>query len=66
MPSTHLRRLNQKPETKQVSTGAGGLGEAAVTIPLVRLFPGPEEEDPVRLAYFSDTHLCPQDIWGVL
>lgn len=65
MLSTHLRRL-QRPETKQVSTGAGGLGEVTVIIPLVRFFSGPEEADTVRLASFSDAHLCPQDIWGVL
>ena len=60
--------LSNKPETetKQVSTGAGGLGEVTVTISLSRLFPGPEEADPVRLDYFSDAHLCPWDIWGVL
>lgn len=42
------------------------MGEVTVTIPLVRLFPGPEEADPVRLAYFSDAHLRSRDIWGVL
>lgn len=60
MLSTHLRGL--KTETKHVSTGAGGLGEVTVTIPLVRLFPGPEEVDSVRLTYFSDAYLRPWDI----
>lgn len=60
IPSSSTPMLSNKPETetKQVPTGAGGLGEVTVTISLPRL----EEADPVRLDYFSDAHLHPWDI----
>lgn len=55
-PHTHLRGLNQRPRLRKCSLGLV-VGEVAITIPLERLFPRPEEADPLRLAYFSDAHL---------